>query len=67
MSKTNQKLENFDIDTLDMFEQTMYFDFIKNLSKAEALQIIINSVEGDYTQLSENLSEIAQEQETEHS
>lgn len=67
MSNTNQKLENFDIDTLDMFEQTMYFDFIRNLSKPEALQIIINSVEGDFTQLSENLSEIAQEQETEHS
>jgi hypothetical protein len=35
------------------------------MSKEEALQIIINTVEGDYSQLSESLAEIAELQDEE--
>ena len=43
-------------------EQMNYDMFSKNMSKEESLQIIINTVEGDYTQLSQELSEIAERQ-----
>ena len=56
-----QKLENFNLENLDDFEIIQYNDFIKNMSKAEALQIIINNVEGDFTQLSEDLAKAAKE------
>ena len=56
-------LENLDVDCLDAFELTVYKDYIQHMSKTEALQRIINNAEGDYSQLSESLSEIAQEQE----
>ena len=56
-------LENIDVDCLDAFELTFYNDYIQHMSKTEALQRIINNAEGDYSQLSESLSEIAQEQE----
>ena len=62
---SQQKLQNFNIDNLDMFELMQYNDLKYSLSKVEALQIIINNVEGDFTQLSDELSEIAQEQEEE--
>lgn len=66
MSKLNQKLENLDIETLDLFEQTSYNDFIQHMSKAEALQLIIENAEGVLSQLSENLANIAQEHEDEN-
>jgi hypothetical protein len=66
METTKQKLENFDLDNLDMFEEMLYNDFSKNMTKSEALQIIINTVEGDFSQLSEELAEIAEEQENEN-
>jgi hypothetical protein len=59
----NDLLDNFDIDTLDMYEANLYFDFIGKMCKADALQIIINSVEGSYTQLSEGLRELAEQLE----
>lgn len=62
MKRTNP-LENVDIENLDAFEQTMYHDYIRHMSKPEALQRIINNAQGDYTKLSESLSEIAEEQE----
>ena len=62
---SQQKLQNFNIDNLDMFELMQYNDLKYSLTKVEALQIIINNVEGDFTQLSDELSEIAQEQEEE--
>ena len=58
-----EKLENVDIESLDAFEITVYNDYRRHMSKTEALQAIINNSEGDYTQLSDNLSEIAQEQD----
>lgn len=60
----NHKLVSFDLDNLDEFELTNYEHFSKSMPKAEALQILINNVEGDYSQLSEELSEIAEEQES---
>lgn len=65
MTSSKQKLENFDIENLDLFETIQYNDFIKSLSKSEALQIIINNTEGDFSQLSDQLREIAEEQEEE--
>lgn len=56
-------LENVDIELLDAFEQTVYHDYILHMSKTEALQRIIDNSEGNYSQLSEILSEIAQEQD----
>ncbi len=51
----------FDVDNLDNFERMQYDMFIKNMSKEEALQILINTVEGDFTQLSDKLRTIAEE------
>lgn len=62
---TQEKLQNFDIDNLDMFELMQYNDLKYNLTKVEALQILINNVEGDFSQLSEQLAEIAEQQEEE--
>ena len=62
MKTTEQKLENFDTDNLDMYEEILFKDFSRNMTKVEALQIIINNVEGDFYQLSEELAEIAEEQ-----
>jgi hypothetical protein len=59
------ELNNFDLSQLDWLEDRMYNDFIKHSTKAEALQIIINSVEGDYSQLSPKLAEIAEKQDCE--
>jgi hypothetical protein len=60
----NHKLVSFDLDNLDEFELTNYEHFSKSMPKAEALQVLINNVEGDYSQLSEELSEIAEGQES---
>jgi len=59
----NPELVNFDLDELDNFEQMQYEKFVQSMPKAEALQIIINGVEGDYSQLSEALATIAEKQE----
>jgi hypothetical protein len=61
----NSRLVNFNIDDLDDFESMQYEDFIKSMDKPSALQILINNVEGDYSQLSEKLAEIAEEQSDE--
>jgi DNA polymerase III delta prime subunit len=53
------ELQNVDLDQLDMIEKQDYDNFSRNMSKEEALQIIINNVEGDYSQLSEELSILA--------
>ena len=53
-------LQTFDISNLDPYEAMVYADFSRKMPKAEALQIIINSVEGDYSQLSPELAEIAE-------
>lgn len=60
-----QQLQNFDLDTLDMYEKMMFNDHFRIMTKTEALQIIINDVDGDFTQLTYKLSEIAEQQEEE--
>jgi len=62
MKSIIQKLENFELENLNMFEKLQYNDFSKNFTKAGALQILINNVEGDFSQLSDELREIAEEQ-----
>ncbi len=49
-------------EDLDPFEQRMYDDFKKH-GHGYALQLIINSVEGDYSQLSKKLAKVAREQD----
>lgn len=60
-----QLLENFDINYLDLFEQQQYDHLIRQSSKVEVLQILINSCNGDFTELSDHLSSIAYLQECE--
>lgn len=63
MSKSTDLLNSVEIEHLDAFEETVYNDLSKRMSKADALQIIINNVEGDHSQLSDVLAEIAEIQE----
>jgi hypothetical protein len=58
------ELESVDPRTLDMFEQREFKRFQEmKLPKAKAMQMLINSVEGDYSQLSPRLAKVAQKQE----
>jgi hypothetical protein len=57
-----EALSGFDIDDLDAFERFMYDDIAKrnpSMKKAEILKVLINNVEGDFSQLSEKLVSIA--------
>jgi hypothetical protein len=56
------ELEDFDLDELDPFETMQYNNFVKSLGKVGALQVLINTVEGDYSQLSPALAELAEMQ-----
>lgn len=58
---TAKKLKDFDLETLDTFERHAYRQY-EHQGKAFALQLLINTVEGDFTQLSEGLADIAVEQ-----
>ena len=58
----NLDLVNFDLSELDDYEEMQFNQFLKSSSKAESLQVLINNVEGDYSQLSPTLSKIAEEQ-----
>ena len=62
LAMLNKELEMFDLGNLDYYELIEYTRFSKNMSKKDALQVIINTVEGDYTQLSPELAEIAEKQ-----
>jgi hypothetical protein len=56
-------LKDFNINDLDAFERMQYDDMKKknpSMSKEEILQILINNVEGDYSQLSPKLAKIAE-------
>lgn len=57
MSKQNGKsLSSVNIDSLDRIERRWYDDFTsKGRSKEDALKIIINTTEGDLSQLSPEL------------
>lgn len=60
--KDNLRLVNFDIDDLDSYELMLYDQYTNSMDKADALQMLINTVESDYSQLNEQLAEIAEEQ-----
>lgn len=61
--EVSNELKNFNLDDLDIMEDFHYKHFSKNMPKEEALQVIINSVEGDYSQLSDKLRQIAEKQQ----
>ena len=56
----SNELESFDLNDLDPFETMQYNQFSKSLTKSESLQVLINNVEGDYSQLSPKLAELAE-------
>ena len=60
-----EQLENFDLSNLDIAENMLYkhCTIVSGCTKSQALQIIINTVEGDFSQLSPELAEIAEWQE----
>ena len=59
----NDDLEAFDLNNLDPLETRFYSDFFKSTnSKVQSLQVLINMVEGDYTQLNEELAILAEKQ-----
>lgn len=62
-SDYTEKLRKFDLKHLDRYEQMVFDDLFTRLGKVEALQVIINNTEGDFTQLSEKLAEIARSKE----
>lgn len=57
----NQELENFDLSSLDLIEKQQFESHSQSMSKVESLKIIINTAQGDFSQLSENLALIAEE------
>jgi DNA polymerase III delta prime subunit len=57
---TFQILHDFDLESLDIFDKNQYLDNRGTMSKEEALKAIIDNAEGDYSQLSSSLAEIAQ-------
>jgi len=59
---TKTRLENFDIETLDVYEYQKFVSLIGEHSKTEILKMIIEE-SGDYENLSENLAQIAYEME----
>ena len=58
----NLDLVNFDLSELDDYEEMQFNHALKSFSKAESLQVLINTIEGDYSQLSPILSKIAEAQ-----
>ncbi|MDD5013511.1 MAG: hypothetical protein PHW73_00230 [Atribacterota bacterium] len=60
---TTKLLKDFDLDDLDILERQHYDHHIKYMPKEQALQVIINTVESDFSQLSPSLAEIAEIQE----
>lgn len=60
-----QLLQDFNINYLDLFEQQQYDHLIRQSTKCQVLQILINNVNGDFSQLSDRLSSIAYLQECE--
>jgi hypothetical protein len=56
-------LKNFDLNNLNEFWKKEYNHFSKQSSKENSLQILINAVEGDYSQLNPKLAEIAELQD----
>jgi hypothetical protein len=56
-----EALDNFNPMNLDAYETMMYKNLTeRGMDKVDALKIIINNVEGDYSQLSPSLADIAE-------
>lgn len=56
------KIKSFICPSLDLYEQRVYSDLLrKGVSEERALQVLINTVEGDYSQLSDGLLNYAVE------
>jgi len=64
-TKGYKKLSGVTRDDLCMFLQMQYDHLTRHSSHEEVLQVFINNVEGDYSQLPDALSEIAIEQDKE--
>jgi len=59
----NQLLEDFNVDDLDDFESMRFEQMTKSgIPKAIAIELLINEVEGDYSQLSPSLVRVAKKQ-----
>jgi len=59
----NQLLEDFNVDDLDDFESMRFEQMTNNgVPKATAIELLINEVEGDYSQLSPSLVRVAKKQ-----
>jgi hypothetical protein len=58
----DDELKDFNLDDLDDFEIMQFNQYYSSLGKVGALQVLINNVEGDYSQLSTELSELAEKQ-----
>lgn len=56
-------LNSVEVEHLDAFEETMYNDLSTRMTKAQALQTIIDYAEGDLSKLSDPLAEIAELQQ----
>lgn len=54
-------LMSVDLATLDVLEKRAYDDLVKQNGKVGALKMIVNSVEGDLSQLSPELQHAAKE------
>jgi hypothetical protein len=52
-------LKSFDTSKLDNYETFVFNDMIKKHNKETVLEILINNVEGDFTQLSPGLKKLA--------
>lgn len=60
---TETRLSKFEVENLDLYEYQKYNAGIDlGLSKIESLQLIIDSCNGNFEELSESLAVIAEEQ-----
>lgn len=59
------KLATFDLKTLDTWEWRRYQELYQHSLKEECLQILINDVNGDYSELSPELAKLANDLDAE--
>lgn len=57
----NNSLKNFNLNSLDSCEMLLYNDLNQSLDKIDALKEVINFANGDTSQLSDALLELAEE------
>lgn len=63
--ETRNKFIDFDVDNLDTYERMVYDDLIsREVEKESVLKILINSVENDFSQLSDELRELAEQNDS---